>query len=137
VHVDAEVLQITEDYLRHGPTCAELLLILPGPVRPGFVRKLRRKIQPGAREIQHMGRRDHGHLQHPQAVVTAEKLRNFKPTKFRHAEPGQPFIDRPFPQIGLAVKVRLERSGREFRVAFGQPDDTWIPTPKRPINRNW
>ena len=52
-HVDADVFQIIQNDLRHRPIRAELFLVLPLPVRPNFVRKLRGKIEISAREVEH------------------------------------------------------------------------------------
>lgn len=130
VHVDAEALQLTENCSRHWPILAELLVILPLPLSPDFVRKARGKIQIGTGKIQHPRRHYDCHFQRQQFIIGIKQERDFEAANLRHAQFIQPLINISFAQPGFACVMNFERGQAQFCIAFDGVNDTVNPKAK-------
>src|SRR6266581_8625348 len=77
-HVNVQRLQRFQNGLHPWPESAELLSLLRFPFGPRPVREIRRRVQPGSREIQDEWSCDDTHLDDTQLVVETNELRNIE-----------------------------------------------------------
>src|SRR5437899_336374 len=80
-HTNVQRLQRFQNGLHPWPESAELLSLLRFPFGPRLVREIRRRVQPGSREIQDEWSCDDTHLDDAQLVVETNELRRRRARK--------------------------------------------------------
>src|SRR5439155_2258045 len=110
--------------LHPWPVSAELFSLLSFPFDPRLVREIRRRVQPGSREIQDEWSCDDTHLDDAQFVVETNGLRNIESQNLTYARVPQPFVQLALAEIRLGGTMDFEGSFTGFGVVFGHEDDT-------------
>src|SRR5262249_40955194 len=111
-HVDTHVLEISENYLHHRPVIAELIFILPSPLRPNLIGELGWPVEMVRSEIENARRRHDCHFQSLQPVVEADQFRHTEAAYFANPALLQADVNFPLAPISRYIAVNLQRADR-------------------------